>query len=250
MYTWPVDRTCLPDIDPDDAPEDVLRLEAAIDTAVTVLWALTGRTYAIEHVVARPCPARQDAADVAMFGVGFTPLLVDGGWLNVTGCGGSTCTADGRGVVRLPGPVVAITAVYVDGVAIDPSGYTLAGDTLYRTAGEWPDQDMDLPPGEAGTWSVSYTRGVPPPYGAALAVGQLAKEFWAVCSGGKCRLPKRWQSITRQGVSIQRADPTDILAQGYTGLPEVDTWVRAINPHKLSQPSVIASPDFSSVVPR
>lgn len=249
MYTWPCDRSCLPDIDADDAPEDVLKLQEAINTAVMVLWSLTGRQFAIEDVTARPCPKERDLEDYALGGpIGFVPLLVDGQWQNWTGCAGGGCTADGRGVVELPGPVVSITEILVDGVAIASDGYVLDGNLLYRVAGgEWPTQDLTIPPGSPGTWTVRYLRGNPPPAGAAAMVGQLALEFWNMCNGGKCRLPKRWQSVTRQGVSIVRADPTDILAQGYTGIPEIDMWTTALNPDRLRQPSAIMSPDYSSV---
>lgn len=219
MYTWPVDRTCLPTV---EEPNEVIKLQAAVDTAVHVLWALTGRMYAQETVVARPCPRLNDL----------------------------TSYDTRRGVVTLPGPVVQVTNVVVDGTEIAPESYHLEGNYLYRTAGgAWPAQDMTIPTGTPGTWSVTYVRGVAPPPGAALAVGQLAKEFWNVCSGtGKCRLPKRWQTIQRQGVTITKADPTDILAQGYTGIPEVDIWVKALNPHQLTQPARVASPDYSSTV--
>lgn len=246
-YTWPVDRTCLPDIDDDDSPEDRVKLETAIDTAVLVLWSLTGRAYAIETVTARPCARYPDAGPLLDVDGPFVPLLMDGQWINYSVCSGATCTPDGLGVVELPGPVVSVEAVTVDGTVIAPESYRVEGNYLYRVAGgEWPSQDLSVPAGSPGTWSVTYTRGVPPPPGAASMVGQLAQEFWKVCTGQKCRLPKRWQSITRQGVTITRADPTDILAQGYTGLPEVDTWVRALNPHRHSQPARVMSPDYDT----
>lgn len=247
MYTWPVDRTCLPDVS-DGSTEDQIKMQEAINTAVGVLWALTGRTYAVERVEIRPCARWMDGADYADgTAMGMVPLLIDGAWRNVSGCA-SSCTPDGLGVVTLPGPVVEILAVRVDGVPVASESWFLEGDRLYRRGGDWPEQDRMAAPGEPGTWSVEYTRGVAPPAGAAMAVGQLAKEFWNVCQGGKCRLPKRWQTVTRSGVTITKADPTDILAQGYTGLPEVDTWIRALNPNKLTQPAVVASPDYSSTV--
>ena len=252
-YTWPVDRTCLPDLDETATDQERVQLQEAIDTAVMVLWALTGRTYAVEDVIARPCPRLADSEEIAQWGTGwglthgFVPLLIDGRWQNWTGCG-SDCTPEGKGVVRLPGPVAAVQEVRVDGVLIDPASYVLEGDLLYRThGGEWPAQERSLPLGEPGTWSVAYQRGIAPPAGAAGMVGTLALEFWNMCQGtGQCRLPNRWQSIQRAGVSIQRADPTDILAQGYTGLPEVDAWIRALNPHNITQPTRLVTPDYAN----
>lgn len=245
MYTWPVDRTCLPDIaELSDAEE--LKLQEAIDTAVMVLWAFTGRQYAIEDLEVRPCP-HDDRAHWDGNGTPWSPALIAGQWFNLPGCW-SECTPHGDGVVQLPGPVTAVTAVTVDGVLIDSSGWRREGDYLYRTnGGAWPGQDYSRPLGSPGTWSVSYQRGVRPPAGAASMVGQLAKEFYAVCTGGKCRLPRRWQSVTRQGVTIQRADPTDLLANNQTGIPEIDTWVHALNPNKLAQPARVVSPDGGMV---
>jgi hypothetical protein len=35
-------------------------------------------------------------------------------------------------------------------------------------------------------------------------------------------------------------DPTKMLGSGYTGLPEVDSWLSAVNPHHLlAAPRVI-----------
>lgn len=241
---WPVARECLPtDI---TAEEDRLRLQEAVDTAVGVLWALTGRQYGCAVTLARPCPSyakwQDDYAAAGVPAIGMTPVLWQGAWRNV-GCGGG-CDQDGPSVVTLPGPVASIIEVAVDGVALDEDSYSLEGNKLIRAGGrEWPHQDLTRPYGEPGTWTVMYFRGVPPPPGAALAVAQLAREFWAVCSGGKCRLPKRTISVQRQGVTITRADPTDLLANKQTGIPEVDLWIAAHNPYGISEPARVGSPD-------
>jgi hypothetical protein len=40
--------------------------------------------------------------------------------------------------------------------------------------------------------------------------------------------------VSRQGVQIQRLSPRDLAEMGMTGLPEVDLWVRSVNPHGLA----------------
>ncbi len=95
---------------------------------------------------------------------------------------------------------------------------------------------MTRPLDEPGTWSVTYTRGVPPPPGSAKLVGLLAQEFLAACNGGKCRLPRRVRSVTRQGVTMDMVDPTDVYATGKTGIPEIDLWLSAVNPHRVQEP--------------
>lgn len=233
VMTWPVDIGLLPEVNTD---EEKARLQQAIDSAVLVLWRLTGSQFSIHRLLARPCPRNQDG-DMA----GFTPVLYEGRWFNVA-C--NTCQSDGPGAIHLPGPVAAIERVEVEGVTIASESYALENDRLIRAGGRsWPSQNLQRELGSPGTWGVIYLRGVQPPAGAAASVSTLATEFYQAASGGKCRLPKAWQTVQRQGVTITRMDPTDLLAAGKTGLPEVDLWVRAINPHGIARGARVASPD-------
>ena len=70
--------------------------------------------------------------------------------------------------------------------------------------------------------------------------GILAQEFIRACDNdGDCRIPRTVVQISRQGVS-HVFDATKMLANGKTGLAEVDLWLNAINPyHLLSRPTVI-----------
>jgi len=46
--------------------------------------------------------------------------------------------------------------------------------------------------------------------------------------------------VVRQGVSFEVYNPNDVYSNGKTGLPEVDMWLAAVNPHHLqAAPSVI-----------
>ena len=238
---WPVSTRCLPEV---TAPEDQAQLQQAIDTAVHVLWSFTGRQFGTCPIIIRPCPREHDRFVGWMPGYAWYPDLDSGVWRNI-GCGcGSTCRVDGPGVVHLPGPVSSVTAVTVDGAVIDSSLYVLEGDRLYATSGRWPEQDLSKPAGSPGTWSIEYLQGVAPPAGAADAVGVLALEFWNLCRGQKCRLPRGTESVSRQGVSMKIADPTALFENMQTGIPEVDLWIAAVNPHRLSAPSAVSSPDY------
>lgn len=244
---WEIDRSCLPSLpDLGDTPTvdeqaayDVAlaRRNAAEDVAVHVLWALSGRQFGVCEATARPCPA-----PFGSYGphYPFVLTLDVGHWANwPCGCIGS-CTVSGPRVVHLPGPVNDVTAVTVEGVVLDEDAYVVEGDALYRVGGVWPRQHLGRPLGEAGTWSVTYTRGVPPPAGSEKFVGLLAKEFIAACDGStKCRLPRTVVSTTARGVT-HAFDPTKILAAGKTGLPEVDLWLAAVNPsHLIAAPVVL-----------
>lgn len=221
--TWPVDRSCLP-YGREEA--DWARIPAATDAAVLVLWALTGRQFGVCDVIARPCPTHGEAAVCVMVG---------------------GCAPHGASVVTLPGPVHAVHEVTVDGTEIAPESWVLEGDRLYRAGGRaWPRQDLTRPAGDPGTWTVRYARGTPPPAGAGIVAGQLANEFYKSCTTpDQCALPRRVTSITRQGVTMQMADPQAIIDAGGTGLPEVDLWVKALNPHGLTQPASVWSPDVA-----
>lgn len=237
--TWPVAHHCLP-----ASPNEAL-LDGAIDTAVGVLWALTGRRFGTCPTVARPCTNTAPGMIVAPHGPWMVPIIDSGTWRNIT-CGTSACRRESPATVLLPGPVHTVTGVAIDGVKLDPDTYQVEGDWLYRADGTaWPHQDLTRPLGTPGTWSVTYQRGTPPPAGADQAVAALAAEFYNSCTDpDKCVLPRRVTQIVRQGVTMQMADPQAIIDSGSTGLPEVDLWVRAHNPHRLAAPSTVWSPDM------
>lgn len=236
--SWPADLSCLPEVDEDDEV-GLIQQQAAVDLAVEVLWALSGRQFAVCPVIARPCRQPCSSAPYDNGGLYSDWLVVwDGAnWRNLAcGCG-PRCSWNSPSVIHLASrvglPIQEITEVVIAGVLLDPSDYRREGDLLYRVSGPWPTQDLTRPLDEPGTWSVTYTRGNPPPLGTAKFVGLLAKEFVAACTGGKCTLPRRVRSITRQGVSYDMVDPTDIYETGKTGLSAIDLWLSAVNPHHL-----------------
>lgn len=243
--SWPVDRSCLPNATGDI---EVAQQVDAENLAVQVLWALSGRQFGICPVIARPCPQPCHALRAASLysapGSGwFFPIWDGANWRNVAcGCG-PTCSWQAPNVVHLASsvtlPVVEVVEVVIAGDVVPEEDYKLEGDLLYRISGNWPSQDLTKPLDEEGTWSVTYMRGIAPPPGTAKLVGLLAKEFLAACSGGKCRLPRRVRSVSRQGVTYDMVDPVDIYKDGKTGIPEVDLWLAAVNPHALQAPSVV-----------
>lgn len=243
---WPVQWDCLPRDLTDEA--DIVRLQGCVDTAVAVLWAFTGRQFGCCPRIVRPCPTPDQADPLASYwlpGLSWYPQLDGGVWRNIScGCG-TSCQVRGPGVVHLPGPVCSIEEVVIDGAWIDPSLYTLEGDRLYLNSGRWPAQDLQAPAGSPGTWTVTYGQGLPAPHGAGQMVALLAQEFWKACNNdATCRLPRRVESITRTGVSMRMSDPSALFEHHQTGIPEIDMWVAAINPHQLVAPPVVSSPDY------
>lgn len=237
---WPTDRTCLPVA---DTPIDTQQQQDAEDLAVSVLWALSGRQFGVCSVVARPCPTERQSYWRDIPGTGWWFPIWDGSnWRNVAcGCG-PRCDWASPTVIHLASsglPIQEVLEVRIEDTVLDPSEYKLEGDLLYRIGTRWPRQDLTVPTPLPGSWSVTYTRGNPPPPGTAKLVGLLAQEFLAACTGGKCRLPRRVQTVSRQGVTYNMIDPIDIYASGKTGIPEVDLWLSSVNPHGNQQPATV-----------
>ena len=183
------------------------------------------------------------AAPAMAWGDGFTPYIENGRWFNACGCRRDAC---GCGVIRelvLPdmevsGPVV----VTIDGAILDPSAYRIDnGNRLVRMDGQdWPlCQDMNLPDGEEGTFSVSYYVGVGPDDLLNYAAGLLAGEWYKACNGQACQLPNTATQVVRQGVTFNI--PT--FDSGTSGIREVDNIIAIYNPHHLKTPSRVVSVD-------
>lgn len=222
----------------------------ALQFATFVVWAATGRQYGLCPVTVRPCKALQEPLYLTY------PVLPSWSlWVNSSaavadavapvGCCGGPCSCN-DGAIALPGPVGAITAVAIDGAALDPSAYRLYGSRLIRQDGlAWPaTQDLRAPAGAVGTWSVAYTRGVAVPGYVLQAAAVYACEIARGRAGGNCLLPNRIQSVTRQGVDIQFVDQADYLDKGRTGVPEVDQILALVNPRGLPNRLRVMSPDL------
>ncbi|MFH8577115.1 hypothetical protein [Streptomyces zaomyceticus] len=254
---WEVELCCT-------LPEDLD--EAVIDrwtrVASQTLWRLSGMRWGPCPVTVRPCRrACLDSAPISFqAGAGTGPWVpyigTDGAWRNasVCGCGSSSdCSCGELCEVKLPGPVYDVVSVNVDGVDLVPEAYRVdAPGLLVRTDGEcWPEcQDLAAPEGAPGTWTVTYRWGLPLDEAAIAAVSELTCQLILAClppgtkGCGECRLPGNVTRVVRRGVEIEMADPTVIFAEGRTGLPLVDLWLKTINPHGLASPSRVYSPDY------
>lgn len=247
---WPLLTTCCSAAWEAASPE---QQAFASSVATEILWRLTSKRFGLCPTVVRPC--RKTCASASGYGPlwgsasSFVPVLDGGQWLN-TSCGkcrpgGCSCTELQE--VLLPGPVDSITEVRVDGLVVPATAYQVHDHRLLvRTdGGEWPTcQDLTAGPEEAGAFTVTYQLGIPVPPGGQYAAGVYACELLAACVGGTCRLPKRVQTVTRQGVTLAFLDPGDYLKDGLTGVPEVDQWIRAVNPDQLRGRSRVYSPDL------
>ncbi|QGJ89443.1 head-to-tail adaptor [Microbacterium phage Smarties] len=221
--------------------------------AIDILWNATNGVFGVCDVELRPC--REGCAGNADWastfwgrgprfdpafprlgggtgGGAFYPVLVSGQWFNITcGClSQCRCPPSGPNVLSLPGPVVAVTEVTIDGITVDPSTYRIdRGRWLVRDGEPWPGcQDMNVPADAVGSFVVRYTRGVQVPAGGQIAAGRLACELaMAACNDDDCALPDNWQTITRQGLTVN-ADPNMDGTQ-VTGIWSIDEWIKQVN---------------------
>lgn len=179
--------------------------------AVAALWAATGRRFGL--VTATHTVRYLNRAHALLC---FWPQAID-----------------------LPGPVYDVVQVVSGATVYTAADYTRADDRLIRNGGPWPE----------GPLVVTYRRGTPVPAGGDVAAADLAAEIAAARRGGKCRLPARATTISREGVDITLGDPLDYLSANLTGIPEVDAWITTHNPSGLRQDTVVWSPDLGRQAP-
>lgn len=167
------------------------------------------------------------------------------------GNGGCGCSGRSSETVILPnGPIIDVTEVTVDGVVLAASAYRVDdGRVLRRVDGRtFPCcQNLNDDTTATGTFEVVYEWGAAPPADAAVMAGLYACELVQAIFGtdddcARCRLPRNAQTVSRQGVGIVLADPTALANEGLTGLPEIDAWLRAVNPDRRRVRALISYP--------
>jgi hypothetical protein len=209
--------------------------QAAIEIATAVLYEVTGRRWSgVESAVVRP-----SAVDKASKAVvpGWVPS-----WGSYNSGDGACTPTDTLDLGYFP--VVSIGQVRIDGVVVPPSTYQLQEQKLLVRVdgGVWPcTQNLAASPSDPDTFAVDIVHGIDPPVAGkhccAFYAAELAKSFCNL----DCALPQRTQYMTRQGVSTILADPLNVIERGMIGLPNVDSWVRAVNPHRRRKRSMMAS---------
>lgn len=216
--------------------------QVASAAAILFMWAATGRRYGIRTMSIQPHNPRSPEPLYRTYPVSdpFGYALAGPGlaWLSGVGAGCSH-----RCEVELPGPVVDIVEVRVDGVPVDAVYEIQNGRLLVRTDGLcWPTCQTygAAVPG----FEVDYHAGRRVPDEVQRAAELLACEYASDCAGGECRLPARLRSITRQGVSVDMEEvDVEELGKLRTGIKAVDDIIAADNPYGLTEPRQIVSPD-------
>ncbi len=248
---WPIQIT-VPEWS--DATEE--ERTRAVELATNILWSLTGRVFGLVEATVRPCFGPRDGSTYrGTAGNGrdayWWPGLINQTW-SVGGCGCSPgCNCVGPSEVALPGPVHSIVQVLVDGETVLPEAYRIRNSRwLIRVDGKpWPQhQNLAAADDQLGAFAVTYRQGIEVPLGGQIAVGDLALEFLrARKADGRCKLPDRAISVSRQGIDIELVDAQVLFEQGLTGIASVDQWIAAVNPHKARSRPRVYSPDAPRV---
>lgn len=216
----------------------------ALQAASEILYNLTAQRFSECEVALRPC---REECWGSGFGWGFrgwwgdygypTPVNISGQWYNL-GCGqcinGCACTIMSE--TFLPGPVISVTQVLVDGVEL-VNGVDYRVDDyrkLVRLGALWPFcNDLNKASTEVGTWEVTAVYGEPVPVLGQIAVGELACEFIRLLTGQECSLPNGITDLTRQGISMSFANTTTDLTQFFARYPSSYLFIKTYNPNNL-----------------
>jgi hypothetical protein len=220
--------------------------------AIMTMWAATGRQFGRCQITVQPCTRRDLLPQYQTYPVdsdGYLsgPYISGGVWHN--DCPGTdestcSCSVDGKCSVLLDGPTTTagIVAVTLAGVALPAGSYVvLNGNTLVRTDGQcWPSCPS-VTSQTTPDFEVTYLVGRVIPDAVQAATERLACEYAKACKGGPCVLPQTLKTLTRQGVELEVADLPDEGTAIRTGIREVDTIIKAVNPHGLTRrPSVLS----------
>lgn len=243
---WPIDAACLDDTWNGLSPEVQLR---ATMLASNTLRRLTGYRVGGCPITVRPCKATA-CGDRYLPAYGsysaFNPHISTGGfWVNSCGCK-TDCACETLCKIDLPGPVMDVTEVKLNGEVVPEEDYRVSGNELIWVGEDdcpWPAcQDMKALDGD-GTFLITYLNSYPVDGIGAYAAGILAMEYAKACSGGKCRLPAAVTAVTRAGVSYEIA--SGVFPDGFTGIREVDAYLSLWNPGSLRQQAQVWSPDMA-----
>lgn len=229
---WPLYSPC-GDGGPQSASPEIWAMAQAV--AIEWVWALSGRKFGTYPVTFRPewtIPVATSPRHYVLGDRGGYPF-------------DSFAVDKPLTVAPLPGPVISVEQVMVNGAVLASTAYKVVGDELHRIdGGVWPRfQDITDPTTAAGTWQVTYTRGVAVPSGGQLAAGLLAcEEAKRIAGDTTCKLPNNATNVARAGVTVN-LDAMQ-LQKGFTGLRGVDQWCRTVNPYGRTDEPQVWSPDL------
>lgn len=146
--------------------------------------------------------------------------------------------------MKLDFPVTGICSAHIGGEQIPIEELEVDRHTFLTWLGNqcFPRcNDMSVPDGEPGSWSVTYLQGWQPGPEAGGAVAALALHLLDTCipGDGVCLPPPGTTRIVRTNVSIDLDKDTDTARE----LPNVKRWLAMVNPTGRRTPLQAWSPD-------
>lgn len=135
-----------------------------------------------------------------------------------------------------PGPVSSIETVTVNGAAVDAAEYALV-DARWLVKVDnspWPGPPTQ-PYVSPSPIVVDYVAGAAVPSLLAEAAAIMAHHLVSDQVGGAWKLPKYWQSFTRDNLTVQNRQITDeMIKEAFTGIsPILDQTLAMVGPHGI-----------------
>jgi hypothetical protein len=243
---------------PTPIPDAVDTIVDALEVASETLERYTGFAIhpagtAVEEFVATPQATRLSPT--------FTPLrsiVSIASTIPLTPVGGGTPWGSGLGIVpdpAFPG-LYDITDVGTSTTLVDSTAWSVVGNDvlfgqpryLWPTLGWWWRRSCSSQQWANMHIALEYEFGSTISAGARRSVIALAHNIWlesSACEG--CTLPFNTTMEVREGLTLTM-DPTQL--QGRTGIPVVDSWLNAVNPHHALRRSGVYTPSSPPPVTR
>lgn len=179
-----------------------------------------------------------------LYGAGIVPVLNNGVWMNVN------CACAGFCEIKLPPPVGRVDEVKAQGaVLVAGTDYQLLDGyrIVWTGTGDCPfpmRQNPGTGDDQPDTMSVTYLNCYEPDQDGLYAAAVLADEFAAAILGNDCRLPEGVETLVRQGITMTITPGS--FPDGKTGIREIDAYLGIWNPHGLSVPPQVWSPEVGN----
>lgn len=233
--------------DPEDPISDE-EIQEAIDVASEILYyatALQFPGFCTEDL--RPCVESACGCWSDWYGTTlYSPSELG------RGCNGCSCCDNYKRLNLGLWPIHSVINVDIEGDTISPALYHVEDNRFLVWTPQPPDydrpswpacQERDRPTGAPNTFTVTVQYGLRPPPAGKRAARVLACEYIALCRGQNCALPPGVRGITKQGVSIDMTDPSELRQLGLFGIPAVDFFLTTYNPKKIQSAAFAWSPD-------
>lgn len=233
------------------ADVDLRLRDMAAQWAANFLYVATGRQYGACPKTYRPCreecvPGPNCCGGYASPFLRSVPWRLPGSldWINIP-CNvcvkGCQCSAVSEVYIN---DVDQVLNVRIDGQDYDPCGIVAVYDRsriVRIDGGVWPVcQELSKTDGP-GTWFITVSQGRCVPPGGEWITGTLMCEFIKAClRRDDCELPRRIQTITRQGVTMGFNDEFENLGMLRTGIWEIDAWIEQARFTGAATPSIVS----------